>query len=126
LLPVVICSYKAYEKSDERAIDPAEISWSDELGNTPFFYNISRDINVKPNRMLLNEDLMKPIGWILEQLTGETDVVCVLNLPLLTDCSFAITYHDIDLFLRMQILAMFPPGMHPLLALSGLMNFHLR
>ncbi|KAJ5966210.1 hypothetical protein N7481_012924 [Penicillium waksmanii] len=74
LLPVVICSYKAYEKSDKRAIDPAEISWSDELGNTPFFYNISRDINVKPNRMLSNKDMMKPIGWILEQLTGETDV----------------------------------------------------
>jgi hypothetical protein len=73
-------SWKAYEKTDERAIDPTKISWSDELDDTPFYHTTHVDLNVKSNRIFASQSDRRPIGWIIEELTGHPDVVCHLNL----------------------------------------------
>ncbi|KAK5789667.1 hypothetical protein VI817_008790 [Penicillium citrinum] len=60
-IPVSIFSWKAYEKTDKRAISPTEISWSD-------------DLNEKANRIIADGIDRRPLGWILEQLTDEVNV----------------------------------------------------
>lgn len=77
-LPVVIYSWKAYEKINERAMDPTKIVWSDELSDTPFFYIQYLDLNEKSNRITASQNNRRPIGWILEQLTSQVGVVCLL------------------------------------------------
>ncbi|CAI7635118.1 unnamed protein product [Penicillium pancosmium] len=73
-LPVIMFSWKAYEKTDERAIDPTKISWSDELDDTPFYHTTHVDLNVKLNRIFASQSDRRPIGWIIEELTGHPDV----------------------------------------------------
>jgi hypothetical protein len=69
--------------TDKRAIDPTEISWSDELGDTPFFHTTYLDLNENSNKVIASQSNRRPIGWILEQLTGRVDVVCLSTATLL-------------------------------------------
>ncbi|KAJ5240909.1 uncharacterized protein N7469_002500 [Penicillium citrinum] len=73
-IPVSIFSWKAYEKTDKRAISPTEISWSDGLYDIPFFYTTHLDLNEKANRIIADGIDRRPLGWILEQLTDEVNV----------------------------------------------------
>lgn len=90
-LPVVIYSWKAYEKTDKRAMDPTKISWSDWLGDTPFFHTTHLDLSEKSNRIIASQSNRKPFAWILEQMTGQVDVVCFLNLFTPHYCPFVAT-----------------------------------
>lgn len=99
---MVIYSRKAYEKSDKRALDPAEISWSDEMGDTPVFYNSYVDL-AEPE---VDWDI-RPIRWILGQLTGQK-VVCCLNLLLLA--VILLPQHTFTFTLGISILRLLPPG----------------
>jgi hypothetical protein len=88
-LPVLIYSCKVYEKGDKRAIDPTEIPWSDELGNTPFFYNQYQYFyGPDANRIQADRSETRPLRWILEQLSGHPKVVCGSNL--FTPCYYYI------------------------------------
>ncbi|KAJ5755387.1 hypothetical protein N7533_004930 [Penicillium manginii] len=60
--------------TDKRAIDPTEISWSDELGDTPFFHATYLDPDESSNKVIASQSNRRPIGWILEQLTGRVEV----------------------------------------------------
>lgn len=75
-IPVVIYSFKAYEKSDKHAIDPTEISWPDDMGGMPAFYNSLADC-AEPEKNY-DEGLLL---WMLRQLIGPK-VACCLNLLL--------------------------------------------
>ena len=102
-LPVIIYSRQAYKKSDKRAIDPTEISWSDEMGDTPVFYNPYLDL-AAPETIRMEAAPggscdIRPIGWILEQLTGQK-VVCCLNLFTPRCDSIAATYIYLQVYLR--------------------------
>jgi len=82
-VPVAIFSWKAYEKTDKRAINPTEISWSDDVDDIPFFYTTHLDLNEKANRIMADEIDRRPLGWILEQLTDEVNVVCFFFFTIL-------------------------------------------
>lgn len=86
-LPIAIFSWKAYEESDKWTIDPPELPWPNGFGDIPFFHTTHLDLKEKANRIKSDEDDRRPIGWILEQLTGAVNVVC-LFLILLTPQHF--------------------------------------
>lgn len=62
LLPVIIYCFKESKESDKTAIGMEEVSWHDELGNTPFFNYKTRNSDA----MDMHRDINRPIGWILE------------------------------------------------------------
>lgn len=77
-LPVIIYSFKAYKQDNKRDIEPAGISLPDELGDTPFIRNPYLELPGS-RRLESYRCGCRPIGWILEQLTGESNVVCFLK-----------------------------------------------
>ncbi|CAI7592973.1 unnamed protein product [Penicillium pancosmium] len=80
-LPVIVFAYKAYEDDAKYKIKPTEISWPEEMGSTPFHYNEYRDTTnwetdqTHYSAMLLADlSTTRPLGWILEQLTGQPEI----------------------------------------------------
>lgn len=77
-LPILIYAWKAYPNDHEYEVDPKTIPWPDEMGDIQFFYNPYLD-RTESLKAMMKEDyyFRRPIEWILEQVTGQPNVVCL-------------------------------------------------
>lgn len=82
----MVFAYKAYKDDAKYKIKPTEISWPEEMGSTPFYYNEYVDETIRETDeneywelMIGAESMRRPLGWILEQLTDQPEVVRASN-----------------------------------------------